>query len=474
MKFNKIVGLVLILLMSISGIADAMRGGGRGGGSGRGGGGGFGGGRGGGSFGGGGGGFARSSGGFGGGARSVSSGGFGRGSSLSNVGASRSLSGQSFSRGGTGYRAVDSGFRSPAIGSTRIGNYGKSSGSWQKMGQSSTVTGRGVADRGNWGRMSPGATTGTRVGDRAALAGRTGTLTGKQAELGKGLVGRQPGLGRDLAGKQAGLGKQTDLGKAGLAGRQPGLGRDLAGRQAGLTGRQTGLGKDGAGRQAGLGRGGKGSLDRANKAAGLHKGNINKGNLAKAQHAAKNKFAHNPQLNKFHNKHFAKQFYHKHNWNHWHSGAWGWNPLWWGVGLGFLPFAWNWGWNWWWGNGTWWWGGRPWYWWSDYEPEYFQTVVYPQYKAYYEDVSGEQVPNYWDITNATGDSIIVSAAEGDQSDIAAGETKRVFHLPGDNNFTVQTSTGVKEYTTNKTKVVIKADAEAEMIDQVDEFAAPAA
>ncbi len=404
MKFNKIIALMLTLALGVSGIAV-----GRGGGGGRGG--GFGGGRGGGfggggrSFGGGGGSFARS-GGFSGG-RGFSGGSFSRSSGFSNVGGrSVGYRGSSFSNVGTG-RAINSSqfgatrFASrPVSGMSGAGRYGTTRGSWNKMGQSGTA--------------------GRSAGDRATRSpGRTGTTAGRQVSPGR----------------------------------------------TGTTGNQANLGKGGAGtRQPGAARSGEGRFNQANKASGLNRGNANRSNLSRGQKAAQNKFAQNKNLNKFNNKQFSKNYINKHGWNHWHGGAWGWNPLWWGVGLGLLPFAWNWGWNWWWGDGIWWWGGRPWYWWNDYDPVYFQDVVYPQYVASYQDVSGDQVANYWDITNATGSAITVDAERGETGiAIESGDTKRVFHDPGYNKFTAQTEAGSAQYDTPNKEVTVDAAPVAEGI-----------
>jgi hypothetical protein len=152
----------------------------------------------------------------------------------------------------------------------------------------------------------------------------------------------------------------------------------------------------------------------------------------------------------------------KHSWNHWHHGPSGWNAAWWGLGglglgLGLWPLgAWGWGWNWAWNNGVWWWGGAPWWWWNTYNPTYFAQTVYPAYVANYQDVSGDQIPNYWDIENQTTNQITVNAKSGDQNVIIqVGETKRVFHTPGNNQFTVITSTGATEHNKPDTKVVIQ-------------------
>jgi hypothetical protein len=233
-----------------------------------------------------------------------------------------------------------------------------------------------------------------------------------------------------VTGRQAVTGKQAFAGKA-------------VGKQAGLAGKQTGIGK------------GQQSFNKASKMSGLSKGNINKGNLGKAQSAAKNKFANNPKLAGM-NKQNAKNLLGKHNWHHFHNGIFGWNPLWWGLGFGLLPFAWLWGWNWWWGNGIWWWAGYPWWWWYDYDPDYFEDVVYPQYVAQYEGVSGDDIANYWDITNATNNRITVNAKRGESNvQIESGATKRVFHDPGVNSFSADTDTGTINFDNPEKEVTVE-------------------
>lgn len=397
MKFNKIMGLMLTLLIGMSNIAVA-----------RGGGGGFGGRGGGGGFGGGGGhamSVGRGSGGFSGGGGFASRGSFSSGASMGR------------SSGFSNVHSASVGYRGPAT--SHMGTATSSFGGTRFAGK--PVSGVGT--------------------------GRIGTTAGRQISPGRtGMAGTRH--------VSPGRGPQTGTGKTGLAGKQ-----------TGLAGKQAGLGKGAAGRQPGAGKAatGQGKLNQANKASGLNKGNINKGTLGKAQQAAKGKFANNPKLAGI-NKHNAKNLVNNKGWNFWHNGFLGWNPLWWGAGFGLLGFAWNWGWNWWWGNGVWWWGGYPWYWWHDYDPVYFADVVYPQYVAQYEGVSGDEVAYYWDITNATDSAITVNAEHGETGiAIESGDTKRVFHDPGYNKFTADTSAGAIQYDTPDKEVTVDAAPAAEEI-----------
>lgn len=236
----------------------------------------------------------------------------------------------------------------------------------------------------------------------------------------------------------------------------------------GHMGQHAGMGQRGP---AGKGAAGRGAtshtqhqtkMANANKTSGLNKQNVNnRQSLQQHQQAAKNKIGKNSKLAGM-NRNNARNMVNGRGWGYWHNGFWGWNPLWWGLGFGLLwPLgAWGWGWNWAWLNGVWWWAGYPWWWWQDYDPDYFETVVYPQYVADYQDVSGDQVKNYWDITNDTDEAITVKAAQGDTATIEAGKTKRVFHSPSNNKFTAQTAEGVKSYNVNTPEVTIAPNAPA--------------
>lgn len=208
---------------------------------------------------------------------------------------------------------------------------------------------------------------------------------------------------------------------------------------------------------------GQNHFNQANKSAGLNRQNVsNKQHLAQSQASAKQRIGQNSKLSGM-NRQSARNAVGRHGWNHWHRGPNGWNNGWWGLGWGLWPLGiWGWGWNWAWMNGIWWWGGFPWWWWNDYDPAYFEEVVYPAYVANYQDVSGDQSPNYWDITNQTDDAVTVNAQSGDKNAIIqVGQTKRVFHTPGDNQFTIITANGNEtQQTQTNTKVTIKNAPEA--------------
>lgn len=197
-------------------------------------------------------------------------------------------------------------------------------------------------------------------------------------------------------------------------------------------------------------------IEKASQAAGLNKkAAANKEQLVQQQNKAVKNIS---QQVKPINKQFAKQMVGKHNWHKWHKGPKNWHSGWWGNSWWPHHGGWNWGWNWLWNKGVWWYGGYPWWWWYYYQPEYFTQVVYPVYVAYYQDASGAQIYNYWDITNQTGNAIVVSAADGDQNiEIANGQTVRVFHAPDNTQFSVQTATGHKQYNTATPKVVIQSN-----------------
>lgn len=464
---KRIIISMLALLACVNAITAAPPGGGGGGrGGGIGGGGMGGGGRMGGGMAGGG---ARMGGGMGGGARGFGGGGMGRMGGGGFAGRSGIGMGARSASFGAGPRMGGStmGMGGASIGSAQLarpagmGTMGRSAfsgiqaGAINRPGGITRPAGLGLQP----GLSRPGATTlGTQLGTRPGGL-RPGQITrpGGQQIIGPGGLGKQAG---DISGP--GIGRPGGLRPGGQI-----TGPDGLGKQVGDISRP-GIGRPGA---QNIRPGDVKRLENVSKTAGLNRQTIgNRQALRKQQNQALRNLSKNPKFAGINKQQFKNQFKHK-GWKHWHHGPGGWNSGWWGIG-GWWPYGnWNLGWNWAWNNGVWWWGGYPWWWWADYDPVYFSNVVYPVYTTYYQDTPGDQVYNYWDITNNTSDQITVQANSGDSEVIDVGQTERVFHTPGNNQFTVQTQTGFREYNTPNPNVVIQERA-GDMASQTRSYESP--